>query len=177
MAPAPANQTFKCAPHFRFGGMRILVQQGFRRQHPAVEAVAALKSLFVDEGFLDRMRVLGRAEPFKGDDFFSGRSRDWQEARAHRAVIDEDGAGAALSQAASEARVIQGEIVSKDVKKGAVSIHIHAMRLAVYLDCCVSHLDLDSCPLLSRGSLLLSGMGKKECDSSSVNLCSGFSVE
>lgn len=161
MAPAPANQTFKCAPQFRFGGMRILVQQGFCRQHPAVEAVAALKSLLVDEGLLDRMRVFRRAEPFEGDDFFSSRSRNWQEAGTHRAVIHEHGAGAALSQAATESGIIQGEIVSKDVEKGAIGIRIDRVRLAVYLERCASHLDLDSCTLLPRASLLLSGRVKK----------------
>jgi hypothetical protein len=35
------------------------------------------------------------------------------------------------------------------------------VRLAVYLERCVGHLDLDSCPLLPRASLLLSGRVKK----------------
>ena len=161
MAPAPTNQTFERVTHFRFRGMRILVEQSFCSQHPAVEAVAALKRLFVDECLLDRVRIFRSAEPFKGDDFFSGRSRDWQEAGTNRAVIHMDAAGAALSQAASEARIIQGEIVSKDVEKGAIGVRFDRVRLAVYLERCARHLDLDSCRQLPRASLLLMASVKK----------------
>ncbi len=120
------------------------MQERFCRQHPAVEAVPALKSLLVDERFLNGIGIFRRAQPFEGDNFFSGCARDRQEAGTHRAVIQQDGAGPALSQAATEPRIVQGEIVSKDVEKRAISIGVHNVRLAVYFKRCVSHLDLDS---------------------------------
>jgi hypothetical protein len=57
VASAPANQTFKRSPHFGFRRMRIGVQKRFCRQHPAVEAVAALESLLVDKCLLDRIGI------------------------------------------------------------------------------------------------------------------------
>ena len=108
------------------------MQQRLGRQYPAIQAVATLKSLFVDERLLDRMRIFGRPETFERDDFFPGRTRNRQEARTHRTVIDQHGACAALPQAATEPRIIHGEIIAKDVEKRAVGFHIDNVRLAVH---------------------------------------------
>src|SRR5271154_1103071 len=50
------------------GGMRLLPQQRCHLHDHAIDAIAALHGLFVDEGLLQRMRALGRAETFEGDD-------------------------------------------------------------------------------------------------------------
>src|SRR5262249_1222507 len=43
-------------------------QKGRRLHHHAVDAVAALGGLRLDEGLLHRMRVFGTAQPFQRDD-------------------------------------------------------------------------------------------------------------
>ena len=52
---------------------RILVEQRLGRDQDAGEAVAALAGLLVDEGLLQRVRALGRAQPLDGDDFLCRR--------------------------------------------------------------------------------------------------------
>ena len=52
----------------------VLREEGRRLHDHAVDAVAALRGLFVDEGLLHRMRLLRRAEPFERHDLLSRRS-------------------------------------------------------------------------------------------------------
>ena len=48
------------------------LQESCRLHDHAVDAVAALHSLFFDEGLLERMRMRFRAEPLKGYDLAAG---------------------------------------------------------------------------------------------------------
>ena len=134
MAAASAHQTLKRAPDFSFRRVGIFVQERFRRQYPAVQTIPALKSLLFDESFLDGMGILWRAQSVEGDDLFSGCERDRQATRTHRTFIQQHRACAALSQAATESGIVQSEVVSKDVQKGAFWIHIDNVCLAVHLE-------------------------------------------
>src|SRR5580658_4261611 len=78
MASTAAHQAFQCAPHFRVGRIGILIEQRLGRHHPSIEAIAALKSLFRDEGRLDGMRFTSRCEAFERDDLFSDGIRNAQ---------------------------------------------------------------------------------------------------
>src|SRR6266849_7068645 len=53
---------------FDLGFVRVLVpgEEGRRLHDHAVDAVTALRSLLVDKGFLDGMRLVGRAQAFEG---------------------------------------------------------------------------------------------------------------
>ena len=101
--------------------MRIFIQQSFCGEHPTVEAVAALKSLLVDEGGLERMRLFWSAQTFQREDIFADSARDREQAGARRAIIHQDGAGATLPEAAAEAGIILRQIVSQNVEKRVYS--------------------------------------------------------
>src|SRR5262245_2117838 len=49
------------------GCLRVLIEERLRREDHAAQAEAALRRPLVDEGLLDRMRLLGRAQPFERD--------------------------------------------------------------------------------------------------------------
>src|SRR5438128_363708 len=68
----PADQAVGRAADVAVGRRRVRVEQRLRRQHPAVEAVAALECLFVDERLLHRMRTSGRRKTFDRDDLSAG---------------------------------------------------------------------------------------------------------
>jgi hypothetical protein len=144
VAAAAANQAFKRGAHLFVGGMGIFVEQGFGREHPSIQAVTALEGLFGDEGFLYGVGIAFGGEPFEGDDLFSGYGGNGQHARAHRAVIDEDGAGAALAEAASEAGIIQGQIVAQDVQQRAIGFDVDGVRLTIYFQRYVVHENLEA---------------------------------
>src|SRR5437764_134238 len=64
----------------------------------AVDAVAALHRLLVDEGLLDGMRLLGRAEAFQRRDLAGADAGNRKLTGAHRRAVDDHGAGAALPE-------------------------------------------------------------------------------
>ena len=84
------------------------------------------------------------AKPFERDDFFSHRRGDRQQAGAHRAIIDQHGAGAALAETAAEAGIIQGQIVAKDVEQRAIGVHIDGVGLAIHFERYVVHENLEA---------------------------------
>src|SRR5262245_30781741 len=63
MRSTPAQYSGQRAPDLFVGWLRVLVQKSFCSQDHSVDAVAALRSLLVDEGLLDRVRTLERSEP------------------------------------------------------------------------------------------------------------------
>ena len=65
MRPAAAFQTGKPVADLLLRGVRGVAQQGRRGHDPAVEAIAALWHLLGDEGRMQRMRLVRRAEPGK----------------------------------------------------------------------------------------------------------------
>src|SRR5262249_41352473 len=94
------------------GGLLVDGQEGRRFHHHAVDAVAALRGLRLDEGFLYRMRPLRRAEALERDDLLLRvDARQRRDAGAHGLAVDVNGAGAALAESAAEARPLEREIV------------------------------------------------------------------
>ena len=143
MAPAAADQTFKCAAHLFVRGMGGFVEQGLGGEHPSIQAVTALEGLLGNEGFLHGVGIGFGAEPFEGDDLFSGDGGNGEHTRAHGAIIDEHGARAALAQAAAEARIMQGQIVAQDVKQRAIRLDVDGVRLTVNFERYVVHESLE----------------------------------
>src|SRR6266571_3931789 len=102
------------------GLARLLVlrqERGGLHDH-AVDAVAALHRLRVDEGLLHRMRLLDRAEALQRNDLLGLRElADRRDARAHGDAVDVDRAGAALAEPAAEARPVQLEVVAQRIEQ------------------------------------------------------------
>src|SRR5688500_11797530 len=106
-------------------------QRGGFHDH-AVDAVAALHRLLLDEGLLQRVRPLRGAQPFERDDLLAGGGRDRHAARAHGPAVDVHRTGAALREAASEARAVEIEIVAQRVEQRHLWIvDAQVVRLAV----------------------------------------------
>src|SRR5437016_5047831 len=110
MRAAAAFETGEPIAYLLLGGVRHLAQECGCGHDPAVEAIAALRHLLGDEGRLQRVRLLRRAEPGQGRDPGPGRGRDRHRAGPGRRAVEVDGAGAALREPAAEMRVAEPEL-------------------------------------------------------------------
>src|SRR5262245_64001278 len=84
------------------GRLFLLVEEGGGCHDPAVDAVAALRHLFLDIGLLDRMRLLGGAEAGERHHLAGADGRDRRHTRANRLAIEMHRAGAALREPTAE---------------------------------------------------------------------------
>jgi hypothetical protein len=107
MRAAAALQASQPVADVGLGGVRLVAQQRRRGHDPAVQAIAALRRLLMDEGRLQRVRVFRRADAGEGDDLGGADLGDRQRAGALRRAVDMHGAGAALAQSAAEAGVVE----------------------------------------------------------------------
>ena len=102
----------------RLARLLVLGQERRRLHDHAVDAVAALRGLLVDEGLLHRMRLLRRAEAFERHHLLPGvHRRQRRDAGAHRRAVDVDRASAALAEPAAEARAVKAEIVAQRIEQ------------------------------------------------------------
>src|SRR6185436_10372713 len=113
------------------GRARVLIEKRLRGEDHAVQAEAALPRLLLDEGALDRMGPLRRAQPLEGRDLRAADAADRGHAGADRAAADDHGAGAALAEAAAEFRPAQREVVAEDVQERRCRVDVEGMRAAV----------------------------------------------
>ena len=88
----------------------------------AVDAVAALSCLFVDECLLHRMRLFGRPKTFQGHDLGVGYRRNRHHAAAQRLAVIVHRTGAALRQPAPEVHAVQAKLVAQRVQQGHAGI-------------------------------------------------------
>jgi hypothetical protein len=95
--------------------MWILVEQSLSAHDHAVHAKAALGGLFIDERFLDGVRMRNVPQPLKRRDAPVLRSVYRKSAGTHRTPVHNDGARPALPQAAAKSRAIQLQIVAQDI--------------------------------------------------------------
>ena len=110
----------------------ILIEQGFGGHDHAVDAVAALHGLLVDEGLLDLVHLLGVAQAFERGHGFVLRCADGSDAGADRVAVHDHGAGAALGQAAAEFGTVELQIVAQCIEQRHVRLGVDDLRLAVY---------------------------------------------
>ncbi len=137
MRAAAAEIVLQCFLDLGFGRPRVLAEEGGGFHDHAVDAVAALGRLLLDEGALHRVRLFGRAQAFERHDLLLGGERGQRhDSGAHRLAVDLHGAGAALRHAAAEARAAQGEVVAQRVEQRHVGI-VDGERfpLAVDVEC------------------------------------------
>jgi hypothetical protein len=90
------------------------------------------------------MRIFRRAQSLECHNLLSDCARYRELARPHRGVVDQDSARSALSQTATEARVIQVETVSQDIQQWTRQIDIHRMSLTIHSELQVAHDDLSA---------------------------------
>src|SRR5216683_8250265 len=134
MGPAAAFEAGQPLADLAVARVRIILEQRRRGHHPAIDAIAALRHLLVDIGLLDRMRLLGRAEPGEGLDLAAGDRRERGDAGANGSAVEMHGAGAALREAATEMRVRETEIAAQGIEQRHLGIGFDRRRLAVELE-------------------------------------------
>src|SRR5215467_12133371 len=104
MGPAATEVVGERVLDLRLGRFLVAGDKRRRLHDHAVDAVAALRRLLLDESALHRMRLLRRAEPFERHDLLLRRDlRQWRNAGTHCLAVDMHRAGAALTKPAAEA--------------------------------------------------------------------------
>jgi len=135
MGPAPAEVAGERLLDVGFTRVLAGGQEGRGLHDHAVDAVAALHGLLVDEGLLYGMRTLRRAETFQRDDLLRPDRRERHHARAHRLAVEMHRAGTALREAAAEARAVECQIVAESVEQRHLGIlDGHGDRSAVDIE-------------------------------------------
>ncbi len=112
-------------------GMRILVEQGFCGDKDGGRAVTALRGAEIGEGLLQGMQLAVGAEAFYGQDFFSLAFEGEEQAGENWFAIEEDGAGAALSEFAAVFGAGVVEVFAEDFEQGFVGSEGDVRLLAV----------------------------------------------
>src|SRR2546425_4864113 len=122
MSPAPAQVAGERL--LEVGFTRVLPggQEGGDLHDHAVDAVAALHGLLIDESLLHGMRTLWRAETFEREDLLRPDRRERHHAGAHRLAVEMHGAGAALGEAAAEARTVESQVIAESVEQRHLGI-------------------------------------------------------
>ena len=88
---------------------------------------------------LQRVRVLGRAEPSGGGDLAPVGLHGQREARVHRLAVEQHRAGAAVSLPAAVLDLDDAQLVAEDVDQRLVDLHRRAHRASVHLDLDLLH--------------------------------------
>ena len=138
MGAATALEAGEGLADLRVGGLRRFFEQRDRGHDPAVEAIAALRNLFGDIGFLQLVRLAVLADTGKRRNLAGADGINRRDAGANRLAVDPNRSGAALGEAASEARIFQSEIVAQRIEQRHIRICFNRMRLAIdiQLDAC-----------------------------------------
>ena len=116
-------------PDLRVGRVRVAIEQRLRGQDLPVLAEAALRHLLVDPGLLHRVQLAVLRQPFERGDLGALHRGHRPDARPHRLALDEHRAGAALAEAAAEARALQAEVVAQDVEQRRRRVDVHGCAL------------------------------------------------
>src|SRR2546425_4450772 len=96
MGPAATEVAGERLLDLAFGWIRLAVEERLGGHDHAVDAVAALHGLLLDESFLERVRFVRGAEPFERGDLLADSPRHRRGARPDRVAVQEDGARPAL---------------------------------------------------------------------------------
>ena len=112
-------------------GIGILLKQSDAAHDHAGCAVGALKSFGVEEGLLDRMEVARLFEAFDGGDGFSSGGGNRSDAGTAGDAVEENGAGATLTFAATVFGAGKAEFIAKEGQQRRVGIGLSGPFAAV----------------------------------------------
>jgi hypothetical protein len=120
MCAAAAEMMAQCFQQLVVRRVRGTQQQRLGSDDHAVETVAALRSLFADEGLLHGVGMLARAETFKRHDVAPRAALDRDHAGARRDAVEQHRAGAAFAKTAAIFWSVQGEVVAQHIEQCSV---------------------------------------------------------
>jgi hypothetical protein len=108
--------------------------QGHRRHDLAGRTEAALETVMVDEGLLDRVQRIAVRQPLDGRDLTAVDGGGKHHAGIHPPAIEVDGAGAALAEIAALLGAGEAEPLAQGVEQGDACVHRQAMLVPVDAD-------------------------------------------
>src|SRR6185312_1712146 len=117
--------------HVGLGRFPVVHQQRLGRHDHAIEAVAALRGLFPDEGVLHGVGMIARAESLERQNVAPDAAADRDHAGACGHAIDDHGAGAAFAEPAAEFRPVQFKIVAQHIEQRGIRCGGDVMNPAV----------------------------------------------
>src|SRR5262245_8487365 len=115
----------------RVGRLRLLREQRRHRHDHSRLAVAALRHVVPDPGFLHLGQLAALREAFDGGDLLAHRRADRERARTHRRAVDVHGAGAALRDAAAVLGSGEADLLADRPQQGRVVVDVDVESLAV----------------------------------------------
>src|SRR5215472_11981413 len=128
---AAANIALHGAPDFGLAGMWSLLQKSRTRHNHAGSAVATLHGIGLDKSFLHRMQAPVLRQAFNRRNGFSGHVDGASNTRADGRSIDQHGAGAALSFAASVFAAGEPQIVAQNPQQRAGGMNLEAVMFLI----------------------------------------------
>jgi hypothetical protein len=102
--------------------VRLAIQQRLGGHENSRRAVAALRGAKVGEALLQRVQLPVLDEPLHGDDPPVLALRGQRQARQHRLVVDEDGAGAALAELAAVLGAGEPQVLAQHLEQRLVVV-------------------------------------------------------
>ena len=112
-------------------GRGVALEQRLGAHDHAGDAVAALRRLLGLEGGGSGPGLRRRCQPFERADLALAQRGDRHQAGEDRLAVDQDGAGAALAEAAAELGAVERQLVAQHVEQRRVGIDVDLVRLAV----------------------------------------------
>ena len=134
MGEAAAENSAEGGADFLVRSIRFRIEHSFGGEDHSAEAKAALGGALVDESLLDGMGMAGRAQAFERSDFAEPDFSHWHHARSDDLPADDDGAGAALSLATTEAGTAQAELIVEDEQQRGRGVDVDGASAAVDLE-------------------------------------------
>ena len=117
-----ADMPFQPVQDLSAGRLGLVSQErGGAQNHPR-GAIAALKGIFGQEGFLNRMQLRAFAEPFDRRDRLAVHLAHRSQARKCAFAVDQDRAGATAALPTAIFRSGKLEIFAKNFQQGALSV-------------------------------------------------------
>src|SRR5438132_5287562 len=141
MRAATAEVRLQRLPDVGIRGVGLCLEQRLRPHHHAGDAIAALRRLLLDEGFLHRPWIVDRAQALHGPDLATLDEHGRRQAGEDGLAVDHHGTSAALAEAAAEFGAVEFQIVAQhieqrrrridvDVVRGAVDVELNHQSLA-----------------------------------------------
>jgi hypothetical protein len=121
MRSATAQIVSQCLENLVFAWLRISIEQSLGRHDHSVEAIAALRSLFIDESLLHEIRMIERAQAFQRDNVPLHTTSNRNDAGACGDAVYQHRACTALSEAASKFWTVELKVVPQDAKQACVA--------------------------------------------------------
>src|SRR5262245_1668992 len=134
MGAAAAQVCGESLAHVMLGRPWIAVEQVLRGHDHSIDAIAALSRLLIDEGLLQRVRLLNGSEALDRRDLGVTNRPNLCDAGACRSAVNQHGASATLGQPAPELGTVKREIVAQDVKEGRIGFGWNRVACTVDLE-------------------------------------------